>query len=124
MGVALAFERPASLRVFDLDAARAELLAQKVARANPEPAVEVGSPTIAGIDVLLNATPVGMLGDLRLPMALTTLPRQMVVFDAIVKPGRTPLLALAERCGCTTVYGAGMLRSQIARIIDFFLLQV
>ena len=45
----------------------------------------------------------------------------LVVFDAIVKPERTPLIDLAERNGCTTVYGREMMRGQIARIVDFFL---
>jgi len=43
------------------------------------------------------------------------------VFDAIVKPERTPLLALAENCGCRTVYGREMMRGQISRMADFFL---
>ncbi len=46
--------------------------------------------------------------------------RHLVVFDAIVKPERTPLLALAEQCGCTTVPGREMMRGQIARMVDFF----
>ena len=43
-----------------------------------------------------------------------------IVFDAIVKPERTPLIALAEQFGCTTVYGREMMRGQIARMVDFF----
>ena len=121
MGVAMAFERPASLRIFDLDEGRARLLADKVAQANPELPVEVGLPTTEKIDVLLNATPVGMLGDKRLPMQLSALPRELIVFDAVVKPGRTPLLALAERHECTTVYGGRMLTAQIEQIVDFLL---
>jgi len=121
IAVAIGFERPQSLRVFDPDAARAEALAAKVALANPGVAVESGPPTMEGIDILLNASPVGMLSDARLPMAVATLPRQLVVFDAIVKPERTPLLALAEECGCTTVRGREMMRGQISRIVDFFL---
>jgi shikimate dehydrogenase len=62
-----------------------------------------------------------MLDDARLPFSIDTLPRGLVVLDAIVKPERTPLLALAERCGCTTVYGREMMRGQIARMVDFFL---
>ncbi len=61
-----------------------------------------------------------MLDDARLPFPLTTLPRDLVVFDAIVKPERTPLITLAERSGCTTVYGREMMRGQIARMVDFF----
>lgn len=82
--------------------------------------VEAGAPTIDGIDVLLNATPVGMLGDSRMPIDVAALPAGLVVFDAIVKPEQTPLLDLAQRCGCTTVRGREMMRGQIARMVDFF----
>jgi shikimate 5-dehydrogenase len=37
-----------------------------------------------------------------------------------VKPERTPLIALAERCGCMTVFGREMMRGQIAQMVDFF----
>ena len=121
IGVALASERPASLRVYDVDATRAEALVARIGRAFPGLAVSAGAPRLDGIDILLNATPSGMLDDARLPIAITSLPRAMTVFDAIVKPETTPLLALAERCGCTTVRGREMMRGQIARIVDFFL---
>jgi shikimate dehydrogenase len=121
IGVALASERPASLRVYDVDATRAEVLAATITRAFPGLAVSAGAPRLDGIDLLLNATPSGMLDDARLPIAITSLPSAMTVFDAIVKPETTPLLALAERCGCTTVRGREMMRGQIARVVDFFL---
>ncbi len=121
IGVALASEAPASLRVHDVDTARAETLVATIARAFPALAVSAGAPQLDGVDVLLNATPAGMLDDARLPIAVAALPRAMVVFDAIVKPETTPLLALAERCGCTTVLGREMMRGQIARIVNFFL---
>lgn len=121
IGVAVGFARPDSLRVFDVDTDRAAALAAKIARTNPGLDVEAGSPTTDGIDILINASPVGMLDDARLPMAITTLPRELVVFDAIVKPERTPLLTLAEKFGCTTIYGREMMRGQISRMVDFFL---
>jgi len=121
IGVALASERPASLRVYDVDATRAEALAARIGGAFTGLTVSAGAPQLDGIDILLNATPSGMLDDARLPIAITSLPRAMTVFDAIVKPETTPLLALAERCGCTTVRGREMMRGQIARIVDFFL---
>jgi shikimate dehydrogenase len=121
IAVAIGHERPASLRIYDVDAGRASAIAARVARANPGVAVTSGAATTAETDILLNASPVGMLGDARLPLALDKLPRGLVVFDAIVKPERTPLLALAETCGCTTVQGREMMRGQISRIVDFFL---
>jgi len=122
IAVAVAHERPASLRIYDVDAGRATALAATVARASPGVAVTVGSATTTDVDILLNASPVGMLGDARLPLHVDKLPRELVVFDAIVKPERTPLLALAEGFGCTIVQGREMMRGQISRMVDFFLM--
>jgi shikimate dehydrogenase len=120
IAAAIGFERPASLRIFDVDAARAETLAARLSAAYAEVEFSGGAAVIDDIDILLNASPVGMLDDARLPVPLAALPRTLVVFDAIVTPERTPLLALAEACGCTTVRGREMMRGQIARMVDFF----
>ena len=114
IAAAVAAEQPASLFIFDVDAARASALARKVG------ATHVAAASVDDVDVLLNATPVGMLDDARVPIAVDTLPATLVVFDAIVKPERTPLLALAEACGCTTVRGREMMRGQVAKMVDFF----
>lgn len=120
IAAAIAGERPASLRIFDVDVERARLLADSVAQANPGVAVAAGAPTTRDIDILVNASPVGMLDDARLPLPIAHLPRELIVFDAIVKPERTPLIVLAEQFGCTTVHGREMMRGQIARMVDFF----
>ena len=120
IGVAIAFESPASIRLHDPDESRIRALAASIAKVDPAIAIEIGSPSIEGMDILLNASPVGMLSDARLPMNAVTLPQSLIVFDAIVKPERTPLLDLAERCGCTTVYGREMMRGQISTMVDYF----
>ena len=121
IAVAIGFEQPRSLRIFDLDPDRAGALAARIARVNPGLDVRAGPPGIAGIDILINATPTGMQGDARLPLPLDTLPRDLVVQDVVTLPERTPLLALAERCGCITIAGREMMNGQIARLADFFL---
>ncbi|MFO1312379.1 MAG: shikimate dehydrogenase [Burkholderiales bacterium] len=120
IAAAVAGERPGSLTIFDVDASRAQDLARKVAAMGDGIDVRAGPVSVTGQDILLNATPVGMLDDARLPIAADVLPPDLVVFDAIVKPERTPLLALAEACGCTTVRGREMMRGQIAKMVDFF----
>lgn len=121
IAAAVAHQQPAHMRLHDLDEARVARVADMVRRICPGTTVEAGPPTIDGMDVLMNASPVGMLGDPRLPIAPDPLPGSLVVFDAIVKPEVTPLLALAQRCGCITVHGREMMRGQIARMVDFFL---
>jgi shikimate dehydrogenase len=120
IAVAVGFEKPAAMTIYDVDGERASRLCEIVSRANPGVQADAGAPKVSGVDILLNASPVGMLDDARMPIEVAELPRELVVFDAIVKPERTPLITLAERCGCTTIYGREMMRGQIARMVDFF----
>lgn len=120
IAAAIAAERPAAIRLFDLDAARCERSAAMVRAISPGTMVTVGPPQVEGADVLVNATPVGLLGDPRRPIDAASLPRSLVVLDAIVKPEITPLLAFAQAQGCRTVRGREMMRGQIARIVEFF----
>lgn len=121
IGAAVAHERPAAMRLFDPDMARAEALAAVVRRVDRSIQVEIATPDAHGTDVLLNASPVGMLGDPNTPVPLDQpLPPRLVVFDAIVKPEQTQLLQAAEDSGCTVVRGREMMRGQISRMVDFF----
>ncbi len=64
-------------------------------------------------DILINATPVGLLdADAELPLDLDTLETSTVVADVIINPPETWLLREAERRGCPTVNGLGMLVHQ------------
>ncbi len=119
IAVAIGAQRPASLRIHDVDRTRAVALAARVSAAFPAVNVFAGAPVLDGVDILLNASPVGMLADARLPIVADALPPGLVVFDAIVKPERTPLLTLAERSGCGIIGGREMMRGQIAKMVDF-----
>jgi shikimate dehydrogenase len=120
IAIAIAHEAPQRLRLFDPDENRLRDLADKVRSVDSGIHVETGSPQHEGFDILLNASPVGMLDDARCPIAAEAFAPSLVVFDAIVKPETTPLLALAERSGCMTIRGREMMRGQISRMTDFF----
>lgn len=120
VGVALAHERPAFVRLFDVDTGRSQALVDKIRSVSPATMVEVAMPRVDDVDVLLNVSPVGMLDDARMPITVDRLPRQLVVFDAIVMPDRTPLIRFAEESGCTIVRGREMMRGQIYRMVDYF----
>lgn len=63
-----------------------------------------------GPEILINATPVGMMPDTAaLPVNADVLDPTMVVMDIVYSPLETPLLAAARLRGCTTVDGAHML---------------
>ena len=120
IGVAVAHQHPRSLRVFDPDAGRAGDLAAKVRSIDPSIEVEVGAPILDGIGILMNASPIGMLGDPNMPIEVERIRPEVIVFDAIVKPDQTKLLAVAEASGCRIVRGREMMQGQIARMVDFF----
>ena len=120
IGVALAHEHPRSIRLFDLDAKRAADLAASIRGVDASIDVSVGEPVTTGIDILLNASPVGMLTDPRTPVDISSIGPEVIVFDAIVKPEPTQLLTLAYARGCRTVLGREMMRGQISMIVDFF----
>jgi shikimate dehydrogenase len=121
IAIAMAGEKPALMRIHDLEAERTIRVKAQIEQISPDTLVEVGPPSVEGMDLLLNATPVGMLGDPRLPIDTRTLPAQLVVFDAITKPEDTPLLSLAQACGCQILRGREMMLGQIARLVDGFL---
>ncbi len=67
----------------------------------------------AGIDILVNATPVGMVPRTdRLPVDPGILNPEMVVMDAVYNPMKTRLLEEAEKRGCRTVDGVSMFVNQ------------
>lgn len=118
--VALAYEKPKLLRLFDIHPQTTERMAKMVNSISPQTVVEVGLPHAEGIDILLNASPVGMLSDARLPLAVEQFKKELIVFDAIVMPENTPLITLAQTCGCEVVRGREMMLGQISKIVDYF----
>jgi shikimate dehydrogenase len=68
-----------------------------------------------GIDALINATSIG-LGDsqARVPIALKSLRRGLIVADVIFNPPETRLLREAKAQECRTLDGLGMLVNQAA----------
>lgn len=124
-GAAIAFEMarhgPASLHLFDPDIQRLEALVSKLSAAFPRVPIHPRMPTLEDVDVLVNASPVGMLDGTASPLEAETLPSRIAVMDAIMEPERTKLLRIAEESGCPTIYGREMLDSQIADACDFML---
>jgi shikimate dehydrogenase len=106
IAAAFAAERPASMRLYDLDAARCERVAAMVRAASPSTEVEVGAPVVDGVDLLVNATPVGMHAAPRRPIDAARLPSSLVVFDAIVKPEVTRCSRSQRRSAAARSAGA------------------
>mgnify|MGYP000147353206 CR=1 FL=1 len=69
---------------------------------------------LAGADVLVNATSLGMKGQQPLEISLDTLPKEAVVAEIVYAPLVTPLLAAASARGNATADGLSMLMHQAA----------
>jgi shikimate dehydrogenase len=67
---------------------------------------------MAGANLLVNATSLGMSGQPPLEADLSALPREALVTDIVYSPLETPLLAAAKARGNRTVDGLGMLLHQ------------
>jgi shikimate dehydrogenase len=120
IAVAVAQQGPNAIKIFDIDEGRATDLVKIVGEIDPKIDASIGKPTLEDVDILLNASPVGMLSDPRAPIEAAQIPSDVVVFDAIVKPELTKLLTIAQQCGCRTIFGREMMRGQITKIVDFF----
>lgn len=109
-----------ALTIFDADAKRAADLAERVGAAYAGCDTRAGTPTVHDVDVLINATPIGMAPDDGMPFAFGAFDPGLLVVDVVLRPEATPLLAHARACGCPTVEGRHMLEGQVAEILRFW----
>ncbi|HEY3834829.1 MAG TPA: shikimate dehydrogenase [Acidimicrobiia bacterium] len=68
----------------------------------------------ASADIVVNATPIGMLTDGSSPLEASALHAGQAVIDLVYTPLNTPLLMAARSAGAQTVDGLGMLVHQAA----------
>lgn len=120
IGPAFAAAGVRAMTVFDPDAGRAEALARKVRGFYPACEIAPGTPSAAGHDIVVNASPVGMRPGDGLPAPLGALEPACLVVDIVPKPEITPLIAAARAAGCQTVGGVAMIDAQADTILEFF----
>ncbi|HYE29568.1 MAG TPA: shikimate dehydrogenase [Allosphingosinicella sp.] len=72
------------------------------------------------LDVLVNASPLGMTGFPALPIDLGNSPPGLVVYDLVYDPRDTPLLRQARALGLATIGGLEMLLAQAAEAFELF----
>ncbi|MGF6607162.1 shikimate dehydrogenase [Paraburkholderia sp. WSM4175] len=100
-----------SLTLFDVDAARAQSLADELQARFPKAKVSAGTSLEESLCVaqgLIHATPTGMAKMPGLPLPAELLHRDLWVADIVYFPIRTALLQAAEALGCRTLSGGGM----------------
>lgn len=113
---AIAAERsPEEIIVAGRDYKRAEGLARELGLAARVAPAKIDALRSLEIDVLINATPVGMSPDLEgMPIDESAIRSGMVVFDLVYNPKETALLRAARKRGCRAINGVEMLVWQAA----------
>ncbi|SAL00576.1 shikimate 5-dehydrogenase [Caballeronia fortuita] len=119
---ALAQAGAASIALADPQRELPEQLAARLNRFYPDcPAsVDIDPANLAGIDLLVNCSPVGMRPGDGMPAAFGAFSPALQVVDIIMTPAETPLLEHARQCGCRATNGRPMIEGQLAAFATFF----
>lgn len=118
IGFALAESGVASLHIVDADCGRAERLAARIVEAGARLTPSTCPFVTENVDLLINATPVGMSPDDGTPINVSKLTPATSVIDIVTKPA-TPLLDAAAKAGCRHAGGAAMVAAQTTAILAF-----
>jgi shikimate dehydrogenase len=102
----------AELVVIDIDGGRQQHLLDLISSRYPKVALSRSLVSLAGLDLAVNATTVGMNADPNTPFPLDTLQPGAFVADVVTEPGITPWLAGARERGCRIQTGYEMMLGQ------------
>jgi shikimate dehydrogenase len=120
-GAAIAYEilarGAAHLKVHDIDAARRDGVLARLGERFPG-RVAAGDADPGGVDLVANATPLGMREGDPFPVDVAKLMAGHFVADVVTRPDPSPLIAEARRIGCATMPGAGMFDAQAQLLVD------
>ncbi len=120
IAASLAAAGVASLGLFDLDTASASSLASRLRKHYPAVRLTVGNNDPAGLDLVVNATPLGMnVGD-AMPVDVSRLDPATFVGEVVMKTEMTAFLTAAAARGCRVQIGSDMLFEQIPAYLEFF----
>jgi shikimate dehydrogenase len=119
IAAALASAGAATVRLFDTRSAHASELAARLQTHFASSRIEAGPAQLAGFDLIVNATPLGMEPDDPLPIDADQITSAMTIAEIVMKREITPLIAAARATGCRTVLGKEMLREQMPLYLEF-----
>jgi len=120
IGCALAQAGVASIDVVDTDTEKAARLVETLTPAFPRCAFVSAHGVRDGVDMIVNASPVGMRPDDGLPGAIGRLDPATLVGDVVITPNPTALIRHAIECGCAWVDGRDMHGGQADALLAFF----
>ncbi len=118
----LAAERVAELFLVNRTREKAEALAAEIASRHPKVQVQLGYPASPSVDLVLNATSLGLKRTDPLPLELNRLSwdRVYAVYDMIYRPAQTRLLEAARAAGCRVANGLSMLLYQGTQALELW----
>lgn len=108
------------LAIHDPDTTRRDTLIARLAGLGLG-AVVAGSPDPSGMDIALNATPIGMKEGDPHPIDSGKFTSTMFVGCVITAPAVTPMIAAARESGCHTMTGADMFAQVRDLMVNFLL---
>jgi shikimate dehydrogenase len=117
----LASENVSELFLVNRTQSKAEEVRAEIRDRHPNVKVHTSYPS-GKVDLLLNATSLGLKSDDALPYAEDQfdLRRAEAVYDMIYRPAQTLLLQSAKSAGCRTANGIGMLLYQGAKALEIW----
>ncbi|MEO9340295.1 shikimate dehydrogenase [Mesorhizobium sp. SB112] len=120
IAAALSRQPVASITITDIDPGRSDSLAQRLAGSTCAVASAAPGNIPNGVQLAINATPLGLSASDPLPFDPKHLGRECLVADVIMKPAVTELLKTASAFGLAIHHGAPMLNAQIDLYTKFF----
>jgi shikimate dehydrogenase len=120
IAASLAGAKIAAITLFDVNAASAEALGQRLKQNYPHIDVTTGSNDPAQHDLVVNATPMGMNEGDALPMDVSRISPDTFVGEVVMKTEMTAFLQAAKNRGCRVQVGSDMLFEQIPAYLEFF----
>ena len=109
-----------SISIIDPQAGRAQALAATLREAFPSCAAASAAALPASVDMIVNASTVGMRAGDGLPGEIGPLSSETLVGDVIISEAPTPIIRHAMRHGCRYVTGRDMHSGQSDALMAFF----
>lgn len=120
IAASLAASGLARIGLFDVNAAAAQGLGERLQKHYPALQVATGSNDPAGFDLVVNATPMGMNEGDAMPMDVSRIAASSFVGEVVMKTEMTAFLQAAKDRGCAVQVGSDMLFEQIPAYLEFF----
>lgn len=120
IAASLAAAGAGALSLYDVSAESAQALAQRLRTHYPAIEVATGRKDPAGMDLVVNATPLGMNPGDPLPIDMDRLEPRTFVGEVVMKTEVTAFLTAAQARGCRVQVGSDMLFEQIPAYLEFF----